>query len=103
MRFVVCEIRDFLHLSAHAGLVEELIDDTMVEVWQKAASIGASASVSVTIMRLAYSHRHKRLAENRLKIWRREAVQRLICDTDGLTEDVGCEPSDRHDQRARRG
>jgi hypothetical protein len=28
--------------------------------------------------------------QHRLKIWRRHAVQRLICETDGLTEDVGC-------------
>jgi DNA-directed RNA polymerase specialized sigma24 family protein len=50
----------FLHLTAHADLVEELINDTMVEVWRKGASIGANVSVAVSIMRLAYSHGQKR-------------------------------------------
>ena len=53
----------FLHLTAHVDLVEELIDDTMVEVWQKGASIGANASVSVTIMGLAYSLGKRRVAK----------------------------------------
>jgi hypothetical protein len=61
----------------------------------------------LTAFQTRYPHRyhvgHLRTLQRRLKIWRREAVQRLICDMDGLTEDVGCEPSDRHDQRARRG
>ncbi|MDB6043508.1 MAG: hypothetical protein JWM63_2059 [Gammaproteobacteria bacterium] len=54
-----------------------------------------------------YPHRyqvgHLRTLQRRLKIWRREVVQRLICDMDGLTEDVGYQPSERHDQRARQG
>jgi DNA-directed RNA polymerase specialized sigma24 family protein len=53
----------FLHLTAHADLVEELINDTMVEVWREGASIAANASVAVSIMRLAYSHGQKRVAE----------------------------------------
>jgi DNA-directed RNA polymerase specialized sigma24 family protein len=53
----------FLHLTAHADLVEELINDTMVEVWRKGASIGANASVAVSIMGLAYSHGQKRVAK----------------------------------------
>jgi DNA-directed RNA polymerase specialized sigma24 family protein len=53
----------FLHLTAHADVVEELINDTMVEVWREGASIGASASVAVSIMRLAYSHGQKRVAK----------------------------------------
>lgn len=47
-----------------------------------------------------YHAGHLRTLQRRLKIWRREAVQRLICDMEGHTEDAGCEPSDRHDQRA---
>jgi DNA-directed RNA polymerase specialized sigma24 family protein len=46
--------RFFRHLSVHAD-VEELINDTMIEVWQTGASIGPNSSVSVGIMRLAYS------------------------------------------------
>jgi DNA-directed RNA polymerase specialized sigma24 family protein len=53
----------FLHLTAHADLVEELINDTMVEVWREGASIGANASVAVSIMGLAYSHGQKRVAK----------------------------------------
>jgi RNA polymerase sigma-70 factor, ECF subfamily len=69
----------FLHLTTNADLVEELIDDTMVEVWQKSASIGANASVAVTIMRLAYSRGQKCFAETRAT---RPHVQRGIQDTD---------------------
>jgi len=53
----------FRHLTAHADLVEELINDTMVEVWKEGASIGANASVSLAIMGLAYSHGRRRFAE----------------------------------------
>jgi DNA-directed RNA polymerase specialized sigma24 family protein len=53
----------FLHLTAHADLVDELINDTMVEVWREGASIGANASVAVSIMGLAYSHGQKRVAK----------------------------------------
>lgn len=42
---------------------------------------------------------HLRTLQRRLKIWRRAAVQRLICDTQGLTEDVRGEASNPHDQR----
>jgi len=55
----------FLHLTAHADLVEELINDTMVEVWRRGASIGANASVAVSIMGLAYSNGQKRVAKVR--------------------------------------
>ena len=53
----------FLRLTAHPNLVEELIDDTMIEVWRKRASIRENASVAVWIMGLAYSHGQKRVAE----------------------------------------
>jgi RNA polymerase sigma-70 factor (ECF subfamily) len=53
----------FLHLTAHADFVEELINDTMVEVWRDGASIGTNTSVAVWIMGLAYSHGQKRVAK----------------------------------------
>jgi DNA-directed RNA polymerase specialized sigma24 family protein len=53
----------FLHLTAHADLVEELINDTMVEVWREGASIGGNPSVAVWIMGLAYSHGKRRVAK----------------------------------------
>jgi DNA-directed RNA polymerase specialized sigma24 family protein len=55
----------FRHLTAHSDLVEELINDTMVEVWKEGTSIGASASVSLAIMGLAYSRGQRRFAEAR--------------------------------------
>jgi len=53
----------FLHLTAHADLVEELVNDTMVEVWREGASIGGNPSVAVWIMGLAYSHGKKGVAK----------------------------------------
>jgi RNA polymerase sigma-70 factor (ECF subfamily) len=53
----------FWHLTADAHLVEELINDTMFDVWRRRGSINVNASVSVAIMGLAYSSGQKRLAE----------------------------------------
>jgi DNA-directed RNA polymerase specialized sigma24 family protein len=53
----------FRHLTAHADLAEELINDTMAEVWQEGAAIGADAPVALAIMGLAYSRGQKRFAE----------------------------------------
>jgi DNA-directed RNA polymerase specialized sigma24 family protein len=50
-------------LTAHADLVEELIGDTMVEVWRDCASIAENASVAVWVMGLAYLHAQKRVAK----------------------------------------
>ena len=55
----------FRNLTARADLAEELINETMVEVWIDRASIGANASVSLVIMGLAYSRVQKRVAEAR--------------------------------------
>jgi hypothetical protein len=61
----------------------------------------------LTAFQTRYPHRynigHLRTLQRRLKTWRRQAVQRLICDMDGLTEDLGCKPSAPHDQRTRQG
>ncbi len=53
----------FLHLTARADLIEELINETMIEVWQKGTSIRVNSSVSHSIMALAYSRGQKRVAE----------------------------------------
>lgn len=53
----------FLHLNVRADCIEELIIDTMTEVWKEGASIEANASTSIAIMRLAYSHGQKHFAE----------------------------------------
>jgi hypothetical protein len=39
-----------------------------------------------------YNARHLRTLQRRLKIWRREAVQRLICEMQGFTTNVGSGP-----------
>ena len=39
-----------------------------------------------------YTSRHLRTLQRRLKIWRREAVQRLICEMQGFTTNVGSGP-----------
>jgi len=36
-----------------------------------------------------YDARHLRTLQRRLKVWRPQAVQRLICEMQGLTHDVG--------------
>jgi RNA polymerase sigma-70 factor, ECF subfamily len=53
----------FRNLTTHVDLAEDLINDTMFEVWIEAASIGANASVSLAIMGLAYSRVQKRFAQ----------------------------------------
>jgi hypothetical protein len=40
-----------------------------------------------------YTARHLRTLQRRLKIWRREAVQRLICEMQGFTTNVGSGPA----------
>ena len=52
-------------MTVRADLVEELINDTMLEVWKAGESIGANASVLLAIMRLAYSRVQKYFAEAR--------------------------------------
>jgi DNA-directed RNA polymerase specialized sigma24 family protein len=52
----------FRHLSVHAD-VEELINDTMIDVWRMGVSIGTTTSVSVGIMRWAYSRGQERFAD----------------------------------------
>ena len=53
----------FQNVTTRADLAEELINDTMFEVWKEGASIGANASVFLAIMRLAYSRVQKHFAE----------------------------------------
>jgi DNA-directed RNA polymerase specialized sigma24 family protein len=55
----------FQNTTLRADVVEELIDDTMLEVWAAGESIRTNASVLHTIMRLAYSRVQKYFAEVR--------------------------------------
>ena len=55
----------FQNMTLRADLVEELINDTMLEVWKAGESIRTNASVLFAIMRLAYSRVQKYFAEAR--------------------------------------
>jgi RNA polymerase sigma-70 factor, ECF subfamily len=55
----------FRNMTVRADLVEELINDTMFEVWKSGESIGPNASVLLAIMRLAYCRVHEYFAEAR--------------------------------------
>jgi DNA-directed RNA polymerase specialized sigma24 family protein len=55
----------FQNTTLRADVVEELINDTMLEVWKAGESIRTNASVLHTIMRLAYSRVQKYVAEVR--------------------------------------
>jgi DNA-directed RNA polymerase specialized sigma24 family protein len=56
----------FVHVTRRIDLVEELINDTMFDVWRKSATIGWDASVPDWIMSLAYLHGQVRLARAEL-------------------------------------
>jgi DNA-directed RNA polymerase specialized sigma24 family protein len=66
MRYFAQLAKFFQNMNVCAHLVEELINDTMFEVWKEGASIGANASVRVAIMRLAYSRVQKHFAEAKI-------------------------------------
>jgi len=55
----------FQNTTLRADLVEELINDTMLEVWKAGESIRTNASVLLAIMRLAYSRVQKYFDEAR--------------------------------------
>jgi DNA-directed RNA polymerase specialized sigma24 family protein len=55
----------FVHMTGRVDLVEELISDTMFDVWRESPRIGSDASVSAWITGLAYAHGQMRLAGTR--------------------------------------
>jgi DNA-directed RNA polymerase specialized sigma24 family protein len=52
-------------MTGRADLVEELTNDTMLEVWKAGKSIRTNTSVLIAIMRLAYSRLQKYFTEAR--------------------------------------
>jgi RNA polymerase sigma-70 factor (ECF subfamily) len=52
----------FVHVTGNADLAEELISDTMFDVWRESATIGSDTSVPAWIMGIAYSHGQMHLA-----------------------------------------
>jgi RNA polymerase sigma factor (sigma-70 family) len=55
----------FQNMTLRADVVEELINDTMLELWKAGESIRTNASVLIAIMRLAYSRVQQYFAEAR--------------------------------------
>jgi RNA polymerase sigma-70 factor (ECF subfamily) len=63
MRYFARLAKFFENMSLRADLVEELINDTMLEVWKEGQSIRTNASVLPAIMGLAYSRVQKYFAD----------------------------------------
>jgi DNA-directed RNA polymerase specialized sigma24 family protein len=59
----------FQNMTLRADVVEELVIDTMLEVWRAGESIRTNASVLLAIMRLAYSRVQKYFAEAIVNEW----------------------------------
>jgi DNA-directed RNA polymerase specialized sigma24 family protein len=57
----------FQNMTLRADVVEELINDTMLEVWKAGESIHTNASVMLALIRLAYSRVQKYFAEARVE------------------------------------
>jgi DNA-directed RNA polymerase specialized sigma24 family protein len=55
----------FQNMTLRADVVEELTNDTMLEVWKAGEAIRTNASVLIAIMRLAYSRVQKYFAESK--------------------------------------
>jgi RNA polymerase sigma factor (sigma-70 family) len=65
MRYFARLAMFFQNMTVRADLIEQLINDTMLEVWKAGESIRSNASVLLAIMRLAYTRVQKYLAEVR--------------------------------------
>jgi RNA polymerase sigma factor (sigma-70 family) len=65
IRYFACLAKFFQNMTLRADVVEELTNDTMLEVWKAGESIRTNASVLIAIMRLAYSRLQKYFTEAR--------------------------------------
>jgi RNA polymerase sigma factor (sigma-70 family) len=84
--------RFLYRMSASAPLLEEIIDDTMLVVWRKAASFDGSCRVSTWIFAIAYRTARKAL---------RLADDPFDLDADALPCDSAWEPDSALDARQR--
>lgn len=59
-------VKFFTHLmpSAAPEVVDDLIADTLFDVWSQCATLASDSSVHVAIMRIAWAHGSKRLANS---------------------------------------
>jgi DNA-directed RNA polymerase specialized sigma24 family protein len=65
IRYFSCLAKFFQNMTLRADVVEELINDTMFDVWKAGGSIRTNTSVLPAIMRLAYTHVQQYLAAAR--------------------------------------
>jgi RNA polymerase sigma-70 factor (ECF subfamily) len=80
-------LMDFLaRLVGHAGMAEEIVNDTLYVVWSRAESFAGRSRVSTWIFGIAYKQAIKRLErEGRLRL------DRLPNDWEPRAEDLGVE------------
>jgi len=59
-------VKFFMHLAPMAApeVIDDLVADTMYDVWRMSAGLGRGCSVHVAIMRIAWEHGSKRLAHS---------------------------------------
>lgn len=59
-------VKFFVHLApmSAAEVIDDLVADTLFEVWRTSASLGRSPSVHVAIMRIAWAHASTHLAHS---------------------------------------
>lgn len=77
-------VRFFTHLAATSAtdVIEDLVTDTMFDVWGKSATFERERPVHVSIMRLAYVRGRQRLAEgDRLRCSPNSGLPGSNCDT----------------------
>jgi DNA-directed RNA polymerase specialized sigma24 family protein len=55
----------FTHLTANPKLGEELVTETMFDVWRTSERAGSSRSVFLWVMGIAYIHAHRRLVSGK--------------------------------------
>ena len=72
-------VKFFTHLmpSSTPEVVDDLIADTLFEVWRTSATFASDSSVHVAIMRLAWAHGSKHLASSEA----RQATSEPLCGT----------------------
>jgi RNA polymerase sigma factor (sigma-70 family) len=80
----------FLHrMTRSAPLIEELVNDTMLVVWQKAATFDGSCKVSTWVFAIAYRKACKML---------HKCDDPLDCFADGIESGEGCQPERQFEQ-----
>jgi RNA polymerase sigma factor (sigma-70 family) len=57
-----CLTRFLTHLTVHPNLAEDLVGDTMFDVWRARERVDPNVSAFVWVMSIAYIHAHRRLA-----------------------------------------